>query len=372
MGYSELFEFPAVNNLPTVENLPDPFLMPDGSRVSGEADWENQRRYITEMLLHYQYGHMPPFSGKIRSEEISRKKILGGKAVEAIEELRIGPDNPLVVRISYVKPKGSGPFPVIIKNDRQLGQVPVRSEIVDRGYMVVEYIRHDLDEDDGDRSDGVHPLYPDYDWGTLAAWAWGAMRVIDYLAPLDFIDEDRIVFTGHSRGGKTALLAGALDERIALTVPNGSGTGGAGGYRIQGEGAESLEDIVDRFSYWFHPRLGQFIGKEDKLPFDQHFLRALVAPRAVLSTDALGDSWANPLGTQEVFRASQVVFDWLGVGQKNALHFREGGHEHSSKDWYALLDFADYLFQGKDEDRPSEFNRLPFPERSSFDWSAPE
>ena len=96
---------------------------------------------------------------------------------------------------------------------------------------------------------------------------------------------------GSFEGGKTALLAAGFDERITLVVPNGSGAGGAGSYRVQGEKAESLGAITDpqRFSYWFHPRLRTFVGKENRLPFDQHFLEALVAPRALLVADASGD-----------------------------------------------------------------------------------
>lgn len=170
--------------------------------------------------------------------------------------------------------------------------------------------------------------------------------------------------TGHSRGGKTALLAGALDERITLVAPNGSGCGGAACYRIQGKDSETLEIITrpDRFCYWFQPRFRTFAGKESQLPFDQHFLKALVAPRALLSTDALGDHWANPPGTQATYLAVMPVFEFLGVPQKNGIHYREGKHEHNAEDWNALLDFADLQFFGKPSQRA--FNQTPFPKDS--------
>ncbi len=365
------FAFSPAGELPAVEELPDPFIMVDGGRLSEREDWQGQREYIEQMLLHYEYGNVPGPPGTIRAEQLSQREVLEGEAIEEVLKLHFGPSDGLEVRMSLVRPMGGGPYPVIIKNDREVGQVPVVPEIIGREYIVAEYVRHDLDDDNGDRGDGVHPLYPEYSWGTLAAWAWGASRVIDYLSTLDFVDRDKIAITGHSRGGKTALLAAALDERIAIAAPNGSGTGGAGSYRVQGQGAESLEDILTNFPYWFHPRLKGFVGRENRMPFDQHFLRSAVAPRAVISTDALGDHWANPLGTQEVYRASQVVFDWLGAGEMNAIHFREGGHHHAPEDWRALLDFADFVFRGEGLEDPEEYRHLPFETRDSFSWDAP-
>ena len=140
--------------------------------------------------------------------------------------------------------------------------------------------------------------YPDHDWATLAVWAWGAMRAVDYLITLPQVDPRRIVITGHSRSGKAALLAGALDERIALVAPQGSGCAGAASYRFHGAGAETLADVTRNFPYWFVPRLPAFAGKEERLPFDQHFLLALVAPRPLLTIDAEGDAWASPYGRQ--------------------------------------------------------------------------
>lgn len=355
-----------------IKDLPDPFLMNDGTRVATYLDWTKRREEIKSMLLYYEYGHMPPAPENLIATVTSSNSIYDGAAIGKRITLCMGPDHKVSIRLGMIIPEGPGPFPVILKNDRELGQVPIAREIVDRGYIVAEYVRHDLDNDNADRSDGVHPLYPDYDWGTLAAWAWGSMRVIDYFMTLDIVDKDRIAFTGHSRGGKTALLACALDERIALVAPNGSGTGGAGSYRILGEGAERLEDILTNFPFWFHPCLGQFIGKETQLPFDQHFLRALVAPRAVVSTDALDDRWANPVGTQHMFVGSQPVFDWLDASNKNGIHFRNGGHAQSQDDWRVLVDFADKVFFDRIPEKGRRFDKLPFPdEEKAFSWTVP-
>ncbi|MBU7004651.1 MAG: acetylxylan esterase [Theionarchaea archaeon] len=350
--------------------LPDPFRFMDGNGVTSEDEWSTRRGEISELIQDYQYGHMPPPPEKFEVTETSSQILWDGEATEMRFTVKTGPGLQLGIRASMVVPEGSGPFPVILKNDRDLELIPNAREVSGRGYIVAKYIRHDLDNDDADRTDGVHPLYPDYDWGTLSAWAWGSMRIIDYLLELDFVDGEKIAVTGHSRGGKTALLAAALDERIAMAAPNGSGTGGAGSYRIVGEGAETLEAITRVFPFWFSPNLGKFVGRETRLPFDQHLMRALVAPRSVISTDALGDHWANPLGTQHMYLASRPVFEWLCVGEKNGLHFRQGGHAQNEEDWRALVDFSDLVYN--DEDIRGKFDLLPFPDAApAFSWNHP-
>jgi hypothetical protein len=202
--------------------------------------------------------------------------------------------------------------------------------------------------------------YPDHDWGTLAIWAWGAMRIVDYLESRDDVDRQRIGIAGHSRGGKMALLAGALDERFSLVAANGSGCGGAGCFRFGTNGVETLELITrkDRFGYWFHPRLREFADGECRLPIDQHFMKALVAPRALICTDALDDQWANPEGNRTTSRAAQVAFDLLDASDKNGLHFREGQHDMTRVDWQAILDFADWHFFGRPPERPEQFRQF--------------
>ncbi len=366
-------DLPEVEKLPVIKELPDPFRFLDGSRVTTRAEWEQRRSELKRIIQHYSYGHMPPAPENVTAEKLSSIPVFDGAAREEYLLLSMGREHTIKVNVQMLIPEGTGPFPVIIKNDRShTGSPPIAEEIVRRGYAVVKYARTDLDPDENNVVGPAQQAYPDYDWATLAVWAWGGMRVLDYLETLDFIDTTKVAITGHSRGGKTALLAGALDERFTLVVPNGSGCGGAGCYRVLGPRSESLEAITDpkRFSYWFHPRLRTFAGKIDRLPFDQHFLKALVAPRALLSTDALGDWWANPLGTQITYQAAQEVFDFLGVPEKNGLHFREGGHDQDAEDWRALIDFADEQFFGKRTGR--DFKKLPFPEApKAFIWEAP-
>ncbi|MCA9265181.1 MAG: hypothetical protein KDA60_15075, partial [Planctomycetales bacterium] len=196
---------------------------------------------------------------------------------------------------------------------------------------------------------------------TLAVWAWGGMRVVDYLETRDDIDQRYVAITGHSRGGKAALLAGALDERFTLVAPNGSGCGGGGCYRDTPETAESLAKITDpkRFHYWFQEDFGWFSDREDRLPFDQHFVKALVAPRALLCTEARGDAWANPPGTRRTSEACNRVFALFDATEKNGLAYREGRHDQNDEDWHSLLTFAKWHFLGQRPENPAEFWEEP-------------
>ncbi len=368
-------DMPTVEELPDVKELPDPFLMRNGRRVKSKADWEKRREEIKAVMLYYQYGQMPPAPRNVTAKVLSSEAVYEGCATKKHILLSMGPGRKIMVNVGIIIPKGKGPFPVILKNDSGIFKVPIAEEIVKRGYIVADYNRTDLAPDKKAAVGPAQQAYPDYDWATLAVWAWGGMRVIDYLVTLDMVDKKRIAFTGHSRGGKTALLAGAFDERIALVAPNGSGCGGAGCYRYEGENAESLEQITNprRFSYWFNPRFRDFADKETKLPFDQHFLKALVAPRALVSIDALGDLWANPYGTQQSHRGAQPVFDFLGAADKLGIYYRQGGHSQSKDDWLTLVDFADKVFFGKEPASGKRFDKLPFANAPKpFSWSMPK
>jgi len=365
-------ELPGLDKLPAIKELPDPFLMNDGQRVATRADWAKRRQEIKDMILYYEYGRLAPAPRNLAAKELSVKKIESLNATEKDLVLSMGPGKNVAFRLVLTIPAGNGPFPAIVKGDLSWGRVSTAtlSAAVNRGYIVAEFNRTEVAPDNKDRTKGAHPLYPDYDWAVLAAWAWGFHRTVDYLMTLNYVDHKHIAVTGHSRGGKAALLAGALDERIALTVPNGSGCGGAGSYRVLGEKCEDIAAITKSFPFWFHPRFKDFVDHVDQLPFDQHSVRALVAPRAHLSTDALGDVWANPLGTQMSYLAAKQVYDFLGASDQIGIHFRQGKHEQNEEDWRALLDFADQQFFNKKVE--TKFDALPFPEApKAFSWSAP-
>jgi dienelactone hydrolase len=370
-------ELPPVDQLPVIQDLPDPFVFNDGSRVKSKEDWARRREELKAQILYYEYGHWPPAPGNVTGKELSSKDNADLGAVEKQILLTMGPDKKVEIHLDLTIPAGkAGPLPVVVKGDLCWGKVAVKQpeaikDILRRGYVLAEFDRTELAPDSKDRTKGVYPVYPDYDWAAEAAWAWGFQRVVDYMLTQDFIDAKRIAITGHSRGGKGALLAGAFDERVALVVPNGSGAGGAGLHRIVHPKGETTKRIVTVFPFWFSPRMATFLGKEDRLPFDQHSVRALCAPRAHLCTEALDDLWANPTGTQQGYLAAKEVYDFLGAGEKIGIHFRPGKHEQDAADWAALLDFADKVFFGKAVDR--KFDQLTEPDmKKAFSWSAPK
>jgi fermentation-respiration switch protein FrsA (DUF1100 family) len=178
-------------------------------------------------------------------------------------------------------PAGAGPFPAIVINRRVTEGSRILPGNVEtsgrRGYLVAEYAASDLQADETSDLGPAKLAYPDFDWGTIAVWAWGGMRVIDHLVTRPEVAADRLLVTGHSRGGKTALLTGALDERVALTVPNATGGGGFQCWRFPiepGDPAgvnrhESVAVMSKLRTYWLSPGLAPFVQKVERLPFDQ-------------------------------------------------------------------------------------------------------
>jgi hypothetical protein len=196
-----------------------------------------------------------------------------------------------------------------------------------------------------------------YDWGAIAAWAWGLQRAVDYLVTDAVLDAERIAVVGHSRNGKAAMVAGAFDERIALVIPLQAGCGGTSPSR--GKIGESVKQINDRFPHWFNAEFKKFNEQPERLPFDQHCLIALCAPRPVLLSNAVEDTWANPAGQFEMLLAADPVYRLLGAGGLGAqqipetgklldstlgYYIRPGKHSMTGEDWKVFLDFADKQF----------------------------
>jgi len=361
-------------DFPRVEKLPDPFLFLDGSRVASREDWARRRAEIMDLMLRIQYGQLPDAAGPVTLVKVLERETLhDGVSIHEKHELSMGPEGRMRAEIElYFPAAAQGPCPVILCIGRD---APIIREMNERGYIFAGFsvAQFDKSEEGKPTAGQVQQFFPECDGGTLAAWAWGACRMLDYLQTLPQVDGAKVVITGHSRSGKAALLAGAVDERFAMVNANGSGCGGAGLYRILGPISENLHAITHpkRWQEWFHKDFRAFAKKEVHLPFDQHFMRALVAPRPVLSTDGTEDHWANPLGTQLNYLAAQPVFDFLDVPQNNAMYFRPGEHDHNEVDFRALLDFAGLHFFGK---QPSiEFNKLPLPENTlDVDWAMPK
>ncbi len=233
-------------------------------------------------------------------------------------------------------------------------------QVIERGYAIAVFYNADVDPDNYDEfKNGIHGILdrerqPD-SWGTIAAWAWGASRCMDYFVTDKDIDNKKVAVVGHSRGGKTALWAGAEDQRFALVVSNESGCGGAALARRKY--GETIARINASFPHWFCTNYRKYDNNENALPVDMHMLMALIAPRAVYVTSAAEDLWADPRGSYLSLCNSIPVFQLLKtksslppempalnrpvISGKTGYHIRDGAHNMLLKDWKWFMDFAD-------------------------------
>ncbi len=341
-----------MNKKECLKSLPDLLTFSDGTKVKNEIDWQKRRLEVYDAIIPVQYGVLPPAPNNI-SFELLNKTTSYIDSVESYMSGRIRFDfeKEMTFGLNLYLPHGEGPFPVVIFGDGcwpRYTSNEVIDEVVGRGYVFAIFNRCELAKDimkDTAQDIGLYDVVSQGNYGALAAWAWGYHRVVDVLADIPFIDSERISITGHSRGGKTVLLAAATDERIALVASNNSGAGGAGCYHWLDPNAEKIENLLENFTYWFAPSFSDWIGKELELPFDQHYLKALIAPRAQINMTANGDLWANPEGTRITYEAAMKVYELFGAKDKFKLTHREGGHAYKPEDWKQFLDFADIQFK---------------------------
>lgn len=195
--------------------------------------------------------------------------------------------------------------------------------------------------------------------GVLSAWSWGCSKVMDYLETRPEIDSSKVAIIGHSRGGKTALLTGALDSRFILSISNNSGNSGAALSR--GNTGETIKDITTNFPYWFCENYKQYAQNENKLPFDQHMLIGLQAPRYCYIASASNDHWADPYGELQSAVLASKYYEMYGCvglnvpneieldvsynGGRIAYHRRKGDHALTSFDWDKYMDFFDKIIK---------------------------
>ena len=421
-------DFPPPDQLPSRPELPDPLVMLDGSKVTSKEQWETKRKpELKALFQQYMYGRLPPTPTRQSYTELFRdEKALGGKAT--LSEIKITFEQPSLshpIHVLLAVPNAVKRPPVFVGmnfcgnhtllddsrihlpevwcrntcpgvvNERATdkgrgGQEDVWNIdfVIDRGYSLACFYCGDVDPDNPDMTDGIGPAFykpgqstaADDDAGTIMLWAWGFHRVVDLVEQYakDQLDPKRIAVVGHSRNGKTALLAGAFDERVAVVIPLQSGCGGAAPSRTTDTRAESVRQINTSFPHWFSGNFkkfhdpvevpenassatrreltNRFSEKTNRLPFDQNCLIALCAPRPVLLPNAEEDLWANPSGQLEMAKAASPVYKLLGVegiatdakpeinkliDSRLGYFIRPGKHAMARADWEVFVAYCD-------------------------------
>ena len=360
------YNFKTADELPEINELPKLLINQNGEKIATADEWVKNKDYLKSMLKYYMYGDIPTGDFNVTGETIYSEKVFHDKAIHEFVRIEFGVDDKH--RISFVaeitRPNNTEKCRVItyiaFPNARNY---EVEEEALKRGYAIALFNYEQLFIDK--KIDEIPEIYTIFnnnlELKAIAMWAFCNMRLIDYLDTTDYAVKDNYITTGHSRNGKAALCAGIFDERVKITVPNNSGCGGCGCFRYLGgrdgltqdsKKSESLEVITTVFPYWFSKNLNQFYDEPDikyseertlnnKLPFDLHFNKAVIAPKSLLSLEAYGDEWANTYGSKLTHDAAKEVFDLMGVSDNIEIQFREGGHEFNTQDWFKLLDFCD-------------------------------
>ncbi len=382
--------------------LPDPLVMQNGKRVTDKSQWKERRSEILSLFETHVYGRIPKTTTRIAWEVTSIDKgALGGAATrrEIAVFLTGSKDGPRMNLLLYVPNKRSGPAPVFLglnfngnhsvssdpgialpmiwtRESRNKPSVNVRAteesrgsassrwpleKIVARGYAVMTAYYGDIFPDHSNGwKDSIIPkitkktIVKDDDWNAIGAWAWGLSRAMDYIERDSDLNAKKVALLGHSRLGKTALWAGAVDERFAIVISNDSGEGGAALARRNF--GETVERINTSFPHWFCGNFKKYNRDVASLPVDQHMLIALIAPRPVYVASAVEDQWADPRGEFLSALAASPVYKLLGadglaatempglhqpVMSRIGYHIRAGKHDVTDYDWEQFMKFAD-------------------------------
>ncbi len=384
-------------------NLPDPLVTFDGEPVRDAAFWRHVRRpEILAAFARELYGRTPEIQTRLRVEPLApdapvwgglatrrqlRLRLLEAESALWIDLLLYVPNQPVnatvpvFLGLNYGN-QGVDPDPGIVPSRNAVGSRGEHAKrwpielILRRGYAVATFHGGDLELDRHGsgcrfteegwkqgiryhvmRQEGRSGLAAD-EWGSIGAWAWGLSRVLDYLRTDSRLDGNRVAVFGHSRTGKTALWAGAQDERFALVVSNNSGQGGAALARRRF--GETVAASYALSGIWYCRNYAAFGNRESELSVDAHLLIALIAPRPVYVASAEQDGWADPRGEFLAARHAESVYALFGVpglggvdlppvnktvGQTVGYHVRTGDHEITRYDWECFLAFADRHLQ---------------------------
>ena len=382
-------------NLVPKYTLPCPLSGKDGSRATTASEWENSRRnQVMAIVEKHLFGKIPAMPDEVKSEVIAAKEVFGGLGTRQVVRLTFNGKFASSVNFDLLVyiPNGDGPFPCAIglnfcgnhavENDEDIpmpeyywpdGELRKRGDshrrwvpeyLLERGFALITGCYQQLFPDvaDGAKRSIFRLSVPQAtldaaepgEYTAISGWAWGLHRIMDYIETIPQIDKNKVIVTGHSRLGKTALWAGAVDKRFSVVVSNNSGCGGAA--LTKREFGETLDFMKRTFPHWLTPQAKLDKDMVQDIPYDQHFLLSLIAPRALAVASATEDLWADPkgeflglVGTNSVYALyGQPEISASPVPQGNEsidngirhYHCRVGKHDILQYDWEKYLDFA--------------------------------
>ena len=368
-----------IGNIPSSVNnakLPDPFMGLDGKRISSKADWKCRREEIGAMFEKLMFGEKPR-----KPEKVEGKKS-GNKYTVTVTDKGKSASFDVTINSAGSKDK---PKPALIGLDQGFGSCgSLGSSTNGLDIAMITFNTNNVAPESGGGK--FFNLY-NGGQGTIIAWAWGVSRLIDALEndPDAGIDVKHMAVTGCSRLGKAALAIGAFDERIALTIPQESGSGGASLWRVGAQvnkqkGKQFVQGLNSAGSEgkWMISSFKNYDGKENTLPFDQHMLVAMVAPRPLLIIDNAGQEWLGEVPSNYCGQASKEVFDALGVTE-NYTYSQEGGHSHCALpngQFDEVKDFINKFLLGKDAktgkiDYSKNTEQIKWNKSEWIDWETP-
>ncbi|HSO85933.1 MAG TPA: hypothetical protein VLQ91_05235 [Draconibacterium sp.] len=384
-----------------VFELPEPLRLFNGITVKNTEEWEKNRRpELLDYFAENVYGKIPGELKIVKAEMVEQGESYSGKAIRKQVKLTFENNGKsLSFHILIFLPKQVNKAPIfvgynfygnhtvtndsnviiseawsqnreswgIVNNKLTAQSRGVRTyrwsveKMLEAGLGLATIFYCEVDPDRDDFSDGIHPLLykpgqqvPEKnEWGSIAAWAWGLSRAMDYFETDPDIYASKVIVFGHSRLGKTALWAGATDQRFAAAISNNSGCGGAALSKRQF--GETVYRVNNRFPYWFCKNFHQFNFNEDSLAADQHELIALIAPRPVYIASAELDHWSDQRGeflaafyatpVYKMYGKTGIPSDQMpGLNQpiQNtvAYHIRTGEHDVTGYDWEQYIKWA--------------------------------
>ena len=372
----------AAADAPVPKNVPDLMTTFEGEKVASAEQWEKVRApELLEEFTAEEYGRRP----------VERPAALAFETAEPDKVMMDGKALRKRIRVMYAGPYGGGSFVftafiprqdrpapaflLICNRDPDENIDPERTtksgfwpaeEIVERGYAAIAFWNGDIapDRNTGNQI-GVFAAFDDVaantrkadSWGTLSAWAWGASRVMDWIETEPSLDAKHVAVVGHTRGGKTALVAGVYDKRFAMACSNDSGCSGAKLNHIDLPESEHIAQIERNFTYWFCRNYVAHVNAETEWRVDQHEFVALMAPRLVCIASATEDNWAGQEGEYwsgvlaspawELYGRKGLVADGFPAPETPlqegyvSYHLRTGIHNLTPYDWKVYMDFAD-------------------------------